>query len=178
MNTQATLFLALVLGCGGSTPAAETPSSEGAAPATNTSGVRARADDEIPRPPAPWAEMDHAARSGFMASQVVPYMSELFQEYDSEEYASFGCVDCHGAGAAARDFAMPSPDLLALHPSGSPEQQAMVQEHPRMVRFMFNHVVPAMKTMLGAEDYNEETGEGFSCYTCHPSAADDVEATL
>lgn len=178
MNTRTTLFLALALGCGGSTPTAETPSSEGAAPATNTSGVRARADDEIPRPPAPWAEMDHAARSGFMANQVVPYMSELFQEYDSEEYASFGCVDCHGAGAAARDFAMPSPDLLALHPSGSPEQQAMVQEHPRMVRFMFNHVVPAMKTMLGAEDYNEETGEGFSCYTCHPSAADDVDATL
>lgn len=114
--------------------------------------------------------MDHAARSGFMASQVVPYMSELFQEYDADEYASFGCADCHGAGAAARDFAMPSPDLLALHPSGSLEQQAMVQEHPRMVRFMFNHVVPAMKTMLGAEDYNEETGEGFSCYTCHPSA--------
>ena len=28
------------------------------------------------------------------------------------------------------------------------------------------------KTMLGAEDYNEETGEGFSCYTCHPSATE------
>lgn len=34
----------------------------------------------------------------------------------------------------------------------------------------FNHIVPAMKTMLGAEDYDEETGEGFSCYTCHPHA--------
>jgi hypothetical protein len=29
-----------------------------------------------------------------------------------------------------------------------------------------------MQTLLGAPDYDEETGEGFSCYACHPHAGD------
>ncbi|MCB9634191.1 MAG: hypothetical protein H6721_18875 [Sandaracinus sp.] len=147
-----------------------TETSSGAEADAQTSGVRAREDHEIPRAPGVWAEMSHDEKGRFMAEAVVPYMRELFREYDSERYASFGCATCHGREMSARGFEMPSPDLLALHPSGSPEQQAVVENHPRMTRFMFNHVVPAMRTMLGQEAYDAETGEGFSCYTCHPRA--------
>jgi hypothetical protein len=38
-----------------------------------------------------------------------------------------------------------------------------------MVRFMFNDVVPAMQTLLGMPAFEESTGEGFSCYYCHPA---------
>ena len=65
---------------------------------------------------------------------------------------------------------MPNPDILVLHPTGSAEQKAMVEQHPKMVRFMFNHVLPTMQDLLGAPDYDEATKSGFSCYACHPSA--------
>ncbi len=39
-----------------------------------------------------------------------------------------------------------------------------------MVRFMFNHVVPATRQMVGGEPYDAETGEGFGCFDCHTHA--------
>ena len=141
-------------------------------------GVRIRSESEIPTPPAPWETMSHDDKLAYMGAEVLPFSRALFQEYDGDEFASFGCADCHGSSAAERNYAMPNPDLMALHPSGSAEQQAMVQEHPRMVRFMFNHVVPTMKTMIGAPDYDAETGEGFSCYYCHPHAEADETVTV
>ncbi len=172
------LPLALMLvACGGSHATETTPSQEAApttaeptTPPPTAAGVRLREESEIPTPPAPWESMDAQARGAYMASDVLPYMRSLFQEYDAEEYGDFGCVDCHGASMVERNFEMPNPDILALHPSGSSEQQAMVESHPRMVRFMFNHVVPAMRRMIDAPAYDAETGEGFSCYYCHPHA--------
>lgn len=173
------VFAAMMTACGGaSSEAATTPATATQTTATesaqtspvNTSGIRRREESEFPTPPAPWEQMDGPARGRYMSQAIVPYFRELFVEYDAERYADFGCQTCHGASGAAQGFAMPNPDLLALHPSGSPEQQQMVQEHPRMVRFMFNHVVPPMRTALGMPEYDAETGEGFSCYTCHPAA--------
>ena len=139
------------------------------APETN-SGVRTRDDSEIPRAPKPWDELTQEERGAFMADSVLPYMQELFAEYDPDEFANVNCATCHGPNMHERDFEMPSPSLPALHASGTPEQHQMVEEHPRMVRFMFNHVVPAMRTMLREEPFDAETGEGFSCYFCHPRA--------
>jgi hypothetical protein len=133
-------------------------------------GIRPRTAEEIPNPPAAWETMTAEQKGQYMGAEVMPYMRTLFQEYDAERYASFRCQNCHGATMTERNFEMPNPDILALHPSGSDEQRAMVQAHPRMVRFMFNHVVPAMRQMIGAEEYDAETGEGFSCYFCHPRA--------
>lgn len=166
---------ALLLSCSSTPePEATTPTESGSSgdelAAAGPAGVRMREEHEIPRAPKPWEEMSQDEKGRFMAEAVVPYMRDLFREYDPEAYASFGCASCHGPDMSARGFEMPSTSLLPLHPSGSPEQQAMVEAHPRMVRFMFNHAVPAMRTMLGRAEYDATSGEGFSCYTCHPHA--------
>lgn len=175
------LSLALSLACGGE-PEPDPEASEPAEPTEGaeadpvedptSSGVRTRDPSEIPVAPKPWDEMTPEEKGHFMGEEVLPYMKELFAEYDEEEFGNMNCATCHGPDAQERHFEMPAPSLPPLHASGTPEQRQMVEEHPQMVRFMFNHVVPAMRTMIGEEEYDAETGEGFSCYFCHPHAED------
>jgi cytochrome c553 len=155
------LLFVFLAACGSTTPADNTTPPPDEQTSEPPSG-------EIPSPPKAWAEMTRAERQSWMVAEVLPRMAPMFEEYDSQRFADFDCAGCHGADAAARNWAMPNPNILALHPTGSPEQQQMVQDHPEMVRFMFNRVVPAMQTLLGAEAYDAETGTGFSCYACHP----------
>ncbi|MDW8360759.1 MAG: hypothetical protein RMK74_00045 [Myxococcales bacterium] len=112
--------------------------------------------------------MDWDARRRYMAREVLPVMAREFELYDPRRHADFDCESCHGADAESRRYAMPNPSLRPLYPTGIPQQQAMVREHPRMVRFMYNHVVPNMQRLLGAAPYDPETGQGFSCFACHP----------
>ncbi len=147
----ALMLFMVVASCGGSAPNVD------------------HAEEELSGPPQPWAEMDQAARTVYMAQRVVPTMKPLFQAYDAERFADFSCATCHGANAGGT-FAMPNPDILALSPTGSPEQHQMVRDYPEGVRFMFNQVLPTMKTLLGAQEYDAEAQTGFSCYACHTSA--------
>lgn len=124
-------------------------------------------------PERPWAELSMDERRAHMARHVVPVMSELFAEYDAERYADLSCDTCHGEGGAERGFAMPNPSLLALYPTGSIGQYQLVERYPNGVQFMFTRVVPAMRTMLGAPEYDAETHTGFSCFACHPHAPED-----
>ena len=179
-RTLTLLALCLPLACGGDSepePVETAEPTEGAEadpvePDPATSGVRTRDPSEIPVAPKPWDEMTPEEKGAFMGDSVLPYMKELFAEYDSEEFGNMNCATCHGPDMQARNFEMPAPSLPPLYASGSPEQHRMVEEHPQMVRFMFNHVVPAMRTMIGEEEFDTETGEGFSCYFCHPHAED------
>jgi len=159
-------MIALTLaGCGGGT----------AEPATTDTTPETEAAPQPPEvvpPPKPWAEMTFDERKRHMGLHVLPVMTHLFKEYDPGEYSAFSCDTCHGDDAQDRQFAMPNPELPPLFATGSPEQQQMVQDHPEMVRFMFNHVLPAMREMVGAEPYDAETGTGFSCYACHPHGED------
>lgn len=129
--------------------------------------------DGVPSPPAPWAQLDAAAKREWMAQEVLPRMSELFQAQGPERYADFSCATCHGPSPQDRGFEMPSPALPALYPTGTPEQQQMVQQYEAQCRFMFSRVLPTMQALLGAPDYDEATQEGFSCYSCHPHAGDE-----
>ena len=150
-----------LMACGGG--AAETGAGAGAGQGTG-GGETAT---EVPSPPAPWAEMSADDRRHWMADEVLPRMAPLFEAHDAGRFGDFGCESCHGDDMVARNFEMPNPGILALHPTGSDEQHQMVRDHPQMVRFMFNRVVPTMQQLLGAPDFDEATGEGFSCYHCH-----------
>lgn len=119
-------------------------------------------------PPKPWPEMSHDDRLDYMATVVYPLMEEKFLAFDAERFADFGCETCHGDDASDRDYKMPSNDLMALHPTGSEEQIEVVRTMRPMAVFMFNDVVPTMRTLLGAPEFDVATGTGFSCYTCHP----------
>lgn len=142
------------------------------APPPETAGDTTSAGAPHP-PPRAWAQMSHEDRQAWMSAEVVPHMSRVFAEYDGERYGSFGCRNCHGPNAREEHFHMPSRSLPALYPTGSPEQRQMVREYPEGVRCMFNRVVPAMQTLLGAPDFDASTGRGFSCYACHPHAGDE-----
>jgi len=108
-----------------------------------------------------------------MARHVLPVAGDLFRGWQPERYRDFSCETCHGEEAASRGFAMPSPSLVALYPTGSIGQRALVARNPDAAAFMFRQVLPAMRTMVGGAEYDPATHTGFSCYSCHPRAADD-----
>ena len=171
-NVQAWVTLACLgfAGCGGgSAPATtdDTASHE----ETSTGG-----EDTIPTADG-WATMAAAEKREWMAHEVTPRMMAMFQEFDGERYADFSCRTCHGDGVTS-DFAMPSNSLPALHATGTPEQQQMVTQYNPMIRFMFQRVLPNMQTLVGGQEYNEQTQEGFSCYSCHPHAGDEGSTPL
>ncbi|GAB5547948.1 MAG: hypothetical protein SangKO_077080 [Sandaracinaceae bacterium] len=164
--TFALIFLALS-GCGAAAEDEAEVTEE-----TVTTGDEA-IEEAVPSPPVAWDEMDHEAQARWMMAEVVPRMGERFQAFDAERYADFGCPTCHGPNPRENGFDMPSAALPALPATGTPEQHQMVRDYPEMVRFMFNDVLPTMQTLVGGADFDEETGEGFSCYSCHPHAGDE-----
>jgi len=140
---------------------------------STSSPERERAHIEPTPPERPWAELSMDERRAHMGRHVVPVMSELFAGYDAERFPDVSCGTCHGETAHERNFAMPNPDLPPLYPTGSIGQYQTVERFPDGARFMFSRVLPAMQTLLDAEEFDPATGEGFSCYGCHPHASDD-----
>lgn len=158
--------VATVLGCGGS--GGGSGSGAGASSASTTP----EPSDAFPGPPRPWAELSHEERAQHMSRAVLPRMSDLFASYDAERYADFDCATCHGPDGRERGYAMPSPSILRLYPTGSEGQHQTVRDYPEGVRFMYGRVMPAAQALLGAEPFDEATGEGFTCFACHMHADD------
>src|SRR5690606_27338757 len=101
-------------------------------------------------------DMAPGERLNYMKTVVMPTMKPIFQEFDGEEYGEFGCATCHGSGAKDGNFEMPSAELPAL-------DQAEMDEHPEMTKFMMEKVTPKMADLMG-----EAPGpEGFGCFDCH-----------
>jgi hypothetical protein len=154
--------ISLVCGCGGAEETTDTTTDD-----TTTGSETAADDGVIPSPPTPWEEMSFDDRKQWMALEVMPRIGPMFEAYDPDRFAGFGCEGCHGEDAQARNFEMPNPAIFTLYATGSQEQLDMVNEMRPMVNFMFQEVVPAMRTLLGAAQYDAETSTGFGCFACH-----------
>ena len=141
----------------GSRTQASGTSPESVTPATATASL-----------PRDWHTLSHEERKEHMRDAVLPTMEPLFLAHDGDRFASFGCKTCHGPTARERDYAMPCPDLPTLYPTGSKEQMETVEQHREMATFMFQKVTPTMRNLLHLPAYDEATGEGFSCFYCHP----------
>ncbi len=128
-------------------------------------------------PEKPWPLLGTRERKAHMDAHVMPVMEAHFRRHDPVRYASFSCDTCHGADMVERAFKMPNPSLLAMYPTGSAEQQQMVEEHPKMVKLMFNQVLPDMQALLGEGPFDTKTNTGFSCYACHPAAGPALSAS-
>ena len=115
----------------------------------------------------PWATMSHEEREAHMLDKVYPTMEGLFHAVDKTRFKDFSCETCHGSTGAERNYAMPNPDLYKVYPTGTREQEEMVKKHQPTLVFMFNTVVPSMARLLGKPEYDEATGNGFSCFACH-----------
>ncbi len=104
-----------------------------------------------------------------MGIYVLPRMEKLFKEWRPDDYAKFRCQTCHGEkfDKPPVDFHMPRVafPLKADDPIGG----AMKYDE-EATRFMMEKVLPTMAELLGEKPYDQKTGQGFSCFRCHPKA--------
>jgi hypothetical protein len=120
-----------------------------------------------PKSETPWKAMSREQRMDWMAVAVFPKMRQLFQAQDPEKYADFACQTCHGLQMERVDFKMPN-DLFALDKA---DTIAHAKEYDdKTTDFMLAGVVPEMAQLLGRRPYTIETGKGYGCMGCHPSA--------
>ena len=118
----------------------------------------------------PWDDMSYDEKEWYMIGKVHPVMRQVFQTFNEKKYEGekFECVPCHGENPEKRKYKMPSAHLSAVPAFGSPGWKKM--ENARVFKFMTQRVTPAMGALLGKEEWNHETGEGYSCWGCHPHA--------
>jgi hypothetical protein len=122
-----------------------------------------------PKSETPWKDMSREQRMDWMAVAVFPRMRKLFQEQDAEKYGDFACQTCHGRQMERVDFKMPN-DLFALEKSDTIAKAKEYDE--KTTDFMLGGVVPEMAQLLGRRPYTIESGKGYGCVGCHPTAKD------
>ena len=144
------LLLLGCFACGGSSQAAEDPSSGGTAHGGK-----------------PWKDKTHEQRLDWMGLEVFPRMKGAFAEFDGDRFSKFRCQTCHGDDMELVDFKMPNSKIYAL-PHKDTLQSA--RDYDALVTdFMAGTVVPKMAELLDMEPYDPATQSGFGCFGCHPS---------
>jgi hypothetical protein len=147
------LALALLLGC----PAPVDVDDDDATAADD--------DDATPyEPPGPWADLDRLQRIEYMENLVEPAARELFQEFDPELYAEFGCETCHGEDPADHDYAMPSGALEALSISEINGLANNVDPDRARYAALMDDVKATVAPLVGQQPFPSGS---FSCFDCH-----------
>ena len=106
----------------------------------------------------------------FMKHTVFPKMKDEFTGWDAKRFADMNCKTCHGDGASDGSFKMPNPKLPVL-PSKPEDFKKLAAKKPVAAKFMMEHVVPDMASMLGQQPYDMKTHQGFGCTNCHTNDA-------
>jgi len=174
-----TALLGLMVGCGGANkPEPEAADKPSKASAPTSSWQPAPLPDEGPikilgltgPDDKPWDDMGYEEKEWYMIGKVHPVMRQVFQTFNAKKYEGekFECVPCHGEQPEKRKYKMPSDHLSPVPAFGSAEWKEM--ENSRIFKFMNLRVTPAMGQVIGKEAWNHETGEGYSCWGCHPKA--------
>lgn len=113
--------------------------------------------------PLDWANLDAAGRGAYMASDVLPRMTTVLQDFDATRYASVTCDTCH-VDSATNGFTMPNPGLPKLPMDLAP----VFTSSPAVANFMSMQVVPEIAALLELDPFDPATGTGdISCFTCH-----------
>jgi len=172
----ATLSMGLLMACGGAnkpttgkTEKAESPKSTWEPPPLPEDGAIKLIGLTGPKDKA-WDKMSYDEKEWYMIGNVHPVMRQIFQTYNAKKYEGekFECAPCHGENGKEKKYKMPSDHLSPIPEFGSAEWKEM--ENARMFKFMTKRVTPAMGQLLGKEPWDHETGEGYSCWGCHPKA--------
>lgn len=120
----------------------------------------------------PWNDMNYEEKEWYMVGKVHPVMRQVFQTFNASKYEGekFECTPCHGEEPEKRKYKMPSDHLSPVPAFGSDDWKAM--ENSRIFKFMTKRVTPAMGQLIGEKAWDHETGEGYSCWGCHPHASE------
>jgi hypothetical protein len=112
-----------------------------------------------------WKQMNKEQRKAHMRSEVLPRAAAIFRDWRPERFGSVDCSLCHGQGAAAGIFDMPTDHLPRL--SGDLFLGPEFEKHPDTTRLKLNRLVPEMSDALGVKKFSLITRRGFGCYSCH-----------
>lgn len=134
-----------------------------AAPASS-SAARGPVDDEE------WRTSTWEERHDVMTWSVLPAMARTFQRFRGTAAPDLTCRSCHGEDAERALYRMPA-SLPPLDPAHMPDPNARDPREARMAKFMSDEVTPQMAAILGVPIFDPATGRGFSCFSCHPTAA-------
>jgi len=113
-----------------------------------------------------WKDMSKEERATFMKKTVLPKMKAEFVLVDAKEFGEMNCATCHGDGVKDKSFKMPNPKLPKLVATEEGFKKLSV-DHPDMMKFMGQKVVPDMAALLGVAPYDPKTHQGFGCFACH-----------
>ncbi len=131
--------------------------------------TKAHLPSTMPAPSAPaerWSALTWEERHDEMTWVVHPQMAKLFQRFEKTEYPELTCRTCHGGDAERVQYRMPN-GLPPLDPAHMPDPR----EGPdaAVAKFMYEEVTPQMADLLGVAPANPPSGQGFGCFSCHPT---------
>lgn len=112
-----------------------------------------------------WVEMNKEQRKVHMRNVVLPRAAVIFGEWRPERFATVDCTLCHGQGAPAGMFDMPTDHLPRL--SGEVLLGPEFEKHPDTTRLKLKRLVPEISDALGVKSFSLITRRGFGCYSCH-----------
>ncbi len=115
-----------------------------------------------------WSALSWEERHDLMTFVVLPNMSRLFQHFRGTPAPEMTCRTCHGEDGERVGYAMPH-GLPPLDPRGTSDVGAGEPDQARMAKFMIEEVTPTMANLLGMRRRDPASGQGFSCFNCHPS---------
>ena len=108
-------------------------------------------------------KLSHEDQMKFMRTKMVPAMKPIFQDFDKEKYANFGCKTCHGKDPQKTKYKMPNPELPAL------DFKLLEQgkQKPKVAEWMSKTVKPKVAEILERPQMSKEHPDGFGCLECH-----------
>ena len=123
-----------------------------------------------PAPPAAddWRALNFTQRHEEMTFSVHPTMMQVWQQHYQTAAPKLQCVTCHGEQAELHRYQMAYTTLDDLKPM---RVQALYRTDAKLTeeqRFKRDVVTPLMADLLGVARYDPATGQGFSCFGCHP----------
>lgn len=112
-----------------------------------------------------WPEMSLDQKKTHMAKVILPLATEVFRAWRPDRFTQVECTLCHGAGAIAGTYHIPSNHLPRL--SGEALLGPEFEKYPDTTRLKLDRLVPAMSKALGLRSFSIITHRGFGCYSCH-----------
>jgi hypothetical protein len=120
--------------------------------------------------PAPneWQYLTFEQRHEQMTFLVHPSVAEHYQDFYKTSAPLLNCRSCHGEQAERQRYQMAYTPIDDLDPARVRELYvAGAKLSPEQI-FKRDVITPLMARLLGVPAYDAVTGNGFSCFGCHP----------